>query len=429
MTLSNIKLTPKNYVEVTNQIIHEGIKTGVLHLSHSSSEWQGKHFHINNQDLVNLGTCGYLGLETDQRLIDGAIDFVQRYGTQFSISRSYVYSEEVKKLEHKLGKMFDNSNVLIASSTTLMHQCVLPLVINPETDAVVVDHQAHFSIQSALQTLAIRQTNIQKVKHNDMKSLEEKLTKLKEKYERIWYAIDGVYSMYGDFAPIEDLNRLMDKFPELHLYVDDAHGVGWYGKNGTGCAFYQTKNRDRLVLSTTLAKGFGATGGIAVFPNKKHYEQVVTFGGPLSYSHPLAPPILGAANAACDIFLSEEIIDMQNQLKEKIEYCNSLLEELVFPIMSNPESPIKNIGIGNPSAVYELCKRVINDGYYCTPATFPALPINAGGLRFTINGHITKEEIKGFVETVKKHYWDVLELEGVSLNEARAKFDLGAIKV
>lgn len=417
------KLNPKDYLKLAHQIIQQGFDMGVGHLAHASHEWNGKYMHINHQNLVNLGTCGYLGLETDQRLIDRSVDLTKRYGTQFSISRVFVFSDELRKLEEKIGQMFDGHKALVTSSTTLIHLCVLPIIVTPK-DAVIFDQQAHFSVQNAIQILATRRVHIQKLPHNQMQKLAEMLSEMSQKFERIWYMIDGVYSMFGDFAPLAAINHLMEQFPKLHIYCDDAHGVGWAGKNGTGTFYNGITHKDRLILSTTLAKGFGATGGVAVFPNKRHYDQVEVFGGPLSYSHPLAPAIIGAADAACDIFLSDEIEDMQAELTEKINYVNTLLEGQPFPIMSHPRSPIKYIGIGTTDAAYKLNKRIIDDGYFCNSSTFPVVPLPYGGIRFTITRHIDKEDILGFVETVKKHYWEVLEEENTSLEEVRAAFHL-----
>ena len=75
--------------------------------------------------------------------------------------------------------------------------------------------------------------------------LERKIQQVRDKYTKIWYMIDGVYSMYGDVAPLDELNELAKKYPNLHFYVDDAHGMSWAGKNGAGCVFEKFKTNNK----------------------------------------------------------------------------------------------------------------------------------------------------------------------------------------
>ncbi len=119
--------------------------------------------------------------------------------------------------------------------------------------------------------------------------------------------IDGVYSMYGDVAPIDEINVLMAKYDKLYLYVDDAHGMSWSGNYGCGRLFTKTLKNKKTMYVTTMAKGFGAMGGIGVFPSKAWYDKLILHGGPLAYSHPLPPPMMGAAIGSAHIHLSPEI--------------------------------------------------------------------------------------------------------------------------
>jgi 7-keto-8-aminopelargonate synthetase-like enzyme len=76
-----------------------------------------------------------------------------------------------------------------------------------------------------------RGVHVEMIRHNRMDMLEDRIKALRQKYPRIWYMADGIYSMYGDASPVNDVYELMDKYPELYYYVDDAHGMSCYGKN------------------------------------------------------------------------------------------------------------------------------------------------------------------------------------------------------
>src|SRR5690606_22879011 len=137
-----------------------------------------------------------------------------------------------QELEELLNKMFGYQAIL-SSSTSLGHQAVIPIVI-ADNDAVIMDHQAHVSMQDTIPKLQVRGITVSLLRHGRLDELEGKLSELSFRHKRVWYFIDGVYSMYGDVSPIKELNILFDKYPGFHLYIDDAHGMSWSGRNGAG---------------------------------------------------------------------------------------------------------------------------------------------------------------------------------------------------
>ena len=106
---------------------------------------------------------------------------------------------------------------------------------------------------------------VKMIRHNNMDMLEDFIKRGYNQYDKIWYMADGVYSMYGDFPRKKELLYLLEKYPKFHLYFDDAHGAGWTGINGCGSVFEDFKDSEKVVLISTLAKGFGSIGGIADF--------------------------------------------------------------------------------------------------------------------------------------------------------------------
>ncbi len=421
------KISHPNFVDTINDILVEAKKREVILLESKNKTWLGNSLTINDKDLVNFGTCGYLGLETHPKVIEKSMEYAQKFGTQFSISRSYVISQQNKLLEHLLSQIFNHKPVIVYTSTTLTHISILPIVVG-QNDAIILDQQSHISIQNAAQLMAPKGIPIEIIRHSSMEMLEHKLKSLYDKHDKIWYMIDGVYSMYGDIAPIEEINALMQKYPKLYLYVDDAHGMSWYGKNGCGRIFEQCELNERTIYVSTLAKGFGTMGGLVVFPNNEWYSKVSMHGGPLAYSHPIPPPMMGASIASAEIHLSSEIYDLQNSLKEKLEYAKSLFEHNKLPLISNPETPIFFVGTGQPTVGYNLNNKIINDGYYVNIGLFPAVPIKNTGLRFTINNHLTKQEIKNFVDSLHYHYPKALSEEGKTMNDVLRAFKLPLIE-
>ncbi|HDH24877.1 MAG TPA: aminotransferase class I/II-fold pyridoxal phosphate-dependent enzyme, partial [Actinobacteria bacterium] len=110
--------------------------------------------------------------------------------------------------------------------------------------------------------------------------------------------------MFGDLAPVREISTLMDRFANLHVYFDDAHGFGWAGLHGRGYVLGEVSIRERMVVAGSLSKSIGAGGGALVFPDEKTARRVRTLGGTMTFSGPLHPAELGAALASADIHLS-----------------------------------------------------------------------------------------------------------------------------
>ncbi len=417
--MSNIHYT--QLLNSISDVYDSGKKAKVVCLETDS--WNGPFFQIDGLEMANFGSCGYMALEKDPRLISRSIEYTKKYGTQWGVSRTFLIANILTKLEARLSEIFDGAGVFVFSSTSLAHTSAIPIIVQPQ-DAVILDKQVHFSVNTATQLIPSKEVPRLMVKHNNMNMLESFIQRLKDKHEKIWYMADGVYSMYGDFPPVEELNSLMSKYEQLHIYVDDAHGVVWGGKNGTGSIFDKIQHKDRMVLATTMGKSFGAIGGMIVFPDKQFYSKVQKFGGPLSYSHPLPPPIIGAAMATTDILLSPEIYEMQKELSDRISYCHQLLEDADLPVLSDPKCPIKFIGIGNLEMGYKIHRKILDSGYYLNIALFPAVAINNTGLRLSLNRHISLRQIEGLVNVIKEHYFTTLAEEDTELHKVRRLFKL-----
>lgn len=417
------KINHNNSLDTIDELFTDAKNKGIMHLVTNIENMSDRELIINDKILINFGTCGYLGLELDERLKKAAADYVYRYGTQFSVSRAYVTSGINIELENKLSKMYNNSPVIVYSSTSTAHISIIPTLIKHD-DVVILDQQVHMSVQTAVQLLRQKGNVIEMIRHSNIEMLERLLQQLCKKHQKVWYMIDGVYSMFGDLAPIDNLIYLMEKYEQLNLYVDDAHGMSWMGKNGVGFLFSKVKSTERIILVSTLAKGFGAMGGFAVFPDEETCRKVRVFGGPLGYSHPLAPPIIGAASASANIHLSSEIYTLQKELNERIAYCNSILSNTDLTVVSNPSTPIYFIGMGQPKVGYNMVNRLLNEGFFVNPAIFPAVPIKNTGVRFTITRHVQLADIKQLVDAVVYHYPKALADEGRTNSDVKKSFKI-----
>lgn len=402
------KIKQNNFLDTVNEVFTNAKEEGILHLYAEGDDFTGRTIKVKNRNLFHFGTTGYLGLEQDERLKEAAIDAIRKYGTQFPLSKSYISNPLYRALEEKVTEMYGHP-IIITKNSTLGHLGVIPSAVKDQ-DAIILDHQVHWSVQSAAKVLKNRSVPIDMIRHNDLNMLEDKIIRYTDQRNKIWYMADGIYSMYGDFAPISDLKLLSQKYPQLNFYLDDVHGMSWIGKNGTGYVLSELGElSENILLFGTLSKTFGASGAVLACSNKTMYHEIKTFGGPLTFSAQLEPASVAAATASADIHLSPEIYTLQQELRERINYFNKLLQQTELPLVDDNSSPVFYIGTGMPKTGYNFVNRLMDEGFYVNLGIFPAVPVKNTGVRITISRHNQKEEIKGLVEAMAYHYPRALE--------------------
>lgn len=385
-------------LSIMEKSVSEAVKNGVAHLATEDDRLDGRHIVLKGRKCINFGSCSYLGLELDPRMKIAAMKAVEKFGTQFSSSRAYVSLGLYDELEAHLEQMFQ-APVIVSASTTLGHLSSIPVIVG-DNDAVILDHQVHASVSLASQTLRGKGTHIEMVRHNKIEMLESRIKKLKSQYDKIWYMADGVYSMYGDFAPMAELSILLEKYEQLHLYIDDAHSIGWKGARGAGFAKSVLPQHERMYIAGSLNKSFAAGGGVLVFPDRESKRKVRTCGGTMIFSGPMQPAALGVAIQSAQIHLSEELPILQDQLMQKIAYFNLTAEQKGLKVMDPSLTPVRFIHVGIPSVTYNLAARLREMGLYVNIAVYPSVPYKQCGIRITVHNHLRKEDIALLLQAI-----------------------------
>ncbi|MFC4218965.1 aminotransferase class I/II-fold pyridoxal phosphate-dependent enzyme [Flagellimonas marina] len=402
------KIKHHNFLNTVHEVFTDAKNAGVLHLYAGGNSFSGRTIEIDGRELYHFGTTGYLGLEQDPRLKKAAMEAIDRYGTQFPLSKSYISNPLYRELEDSVQKMYGHP-IVITKNSTLGHMGVIPSAVDDD-DVIILDHQVHWSVQNAAKMLKTRSVPIEMIRHNHLEMLEDKIKKYRDSKRHIWYMADGIYSMYGDYAPVKDLMSLAQKYPQLHFYYDDVHGMSWVGKNGTGYVLDRMGElAENVLLFGTLSKTFGASGAVLACSNPRLYDKIKTFGGPLTFSAQLEPASVAAAMASARIHLSPEIYDLQKELRERIDYFNACLSATELPLIDQNESPVFYIGTGMPKTGYNFVNRLMREGFFVNLGIFPAVPVKNTGVRITISRHNQLEEIETLVEAMEHHFPKALE--------------------
>jgi 7-keto-8-aminopelargonate synthetase-like enzyme len=376
--------------------IAEAAAAGVLLQTVDDAPYAGRHIELRGSPLLNFGGCSYLGLESRYELREGAKRAIDRFGTQFSFSRAYLESALYPPLERALNAMTDG-HALVTPSTTLGHIASIPVLVQPG-DAVLIDRFAHASLHTA--TGLLRGVTIRPIRHSRVDLLEKAVAQLSESHRRVWYVLDGLYSMLGDFAPLGDIEKLRAKYPQLCLYIDDAHSTSWYGEHGRGYALEKLRDRRGVYVALSLNKAFSAGGGAIIFPNEEDRMRVRRGGGPLLFSGPVQPPLLGAALASAELHLEPSFRLLQQSLQGRIERAHGLAEAHGLSFSSQDRSPIFFMRFGPEKGTLALARAMQDRGIYVCVSVFPAVPHGLSGIRFTISLHNTASDIERLVDTI-----------------------------
>jgi 7-keto-8-aminopelargonate synthetase-like enzyme len=405
----------KILLDKTYNIIDTAIKQEIAHVSMDDEPFAGNNIRYSEKELTGFIFCDYLGLSVDERLKLAANEAVAKYGVFTSVSRTYlklgIYEEAEKLMSQIFGKP-----VILVTRTSLGHLAALP-VITDKDDAILLDHYVHTSVRNGADILRGYGNYVETVRHNNVERLEERILQLSNQYKRIWYLADGVYSMHGDTLPARGIKKLLDKYEQFRLYVDDAHGMSWTGRNGKGYVLANMEYHPRMFLITSLAKGFGTGGSAIVCPDERTRDYILFDGPPLIFSGPITPPTLGAIIASAKIHLSKEIIKKQKKLQSLVGFFLEKAKEYELPLIAGNETPIFFVPSGKPDMTTEIASNMKNHGYFVTGGVYPAVPYNNSGIRPILSLHHNETEIEGFIQALSHELNKAIYTRNISMDE------------
>jgi 7-keto-8-aminopelargonate synthetase-like enzyme len=363
--------------------------------------YNGHTIKIRNKELINFANCSYLGLETHPVLIEGSINAVRKYGTQNSMSRAMLSSPLYKELQENLCRIFPGYPVVFPS-TTLSHCSALPLLIQKD-DAIILDAYVHNSVRMASQLCKANGTFVVLAKHNDMQNVKYLIYRLqKEGYKNIWYCADGVYSIHGNLCDVKGLQKLLDEEKNFFAYIDDAHGMGWCGKNGCGYVIGNYGLHKKMIVAVSFNKSFAASGGGLIIPDEEIAEMIKFTGQTMIFSGPINPPMQGVFVASTQLHLSAELNGFQEELLGLIQYFRNKSADLNLPIVTIDNTPIQLLRIGGFEKTFHVLLELIKEGFFPMTAMYPAIAKGDDGIRVTLTRHLTTSDIDGLLQSIKK---------------------------
>ena len=359
-------------------------------------DYDGRTVLIEGRRLLNFGSSSFLGLELRPELAQGARDAMCAYGTASPFSRHDLETPLHAELEELLAEMTGAAGVLVTTSTELAHLGALPALVLPG-DAVLVDRQARKSLQAAVSLL--RGVPVDPTRVRRFERLDGQLAELSAKYRHVWLVCDGVDPTFGELAPFDQLAELLDKYPNLRLYIDDSESTSWFGTNGRGAAQTRFAGHPRVVVTLGLDGSFAAGGSALLFGSASLLEAVRSRRDS-ALGTAIPAPMLGAAIASARIHCSDELAELQARHRRRIDFMFELAGAGRIPLASAHRTPVFFLPTGTPEVAAELAKALEVQGFYVCPTRFAPGSPKTAGLRFTISLHNELEDIERFADVL-----------------------------
>jgi len=341
------------------------------------------HYSGKIKEMVYLASNDYLNLTKHPRTIAAGRKALEKYGSGAGSVPLLGGTLDIHiELEKKIAK-FKGCEDSIIYTSGFGSNCGSLLSILQEKDIAILDTYVHASIIDGCKS-----TNIRFFRHNDMNSLERVLQRVKDKYRTKLIAVDGVYSMDGDIAPLDRIAELA-KTHGAYVMVDEAHATGVIGDTGRGTPQHHKIEGKVDIVAGTLSKALGGVGGF-IAANSELVELLRYYSRPYIFSTAMTPQVAGSLLAAIDVI--EEEPEHRERLWENIRYFRSNLTALGFDL-GNSETAIFPIIIGNDLKVKEICRRLHELDIYANPVMYPAVPKRLSRIRMSLMSAHTKEHL------------------------------------
>ena len=352
---------------------------------------------------LRMNSNGYLGLSFRDEVIEAEGHAGGAFGTGPGAVRfiSGTWSPHVE-LEARLAAFHGREAAMIFSSAYATVMGCLPQLISNDT-AVISDELNHNCIINAIRLAGRCDKRI--YPHLDMGALEHHLKEASQAAQRAVIVTDGVFSMRGDHAPLEEIGELARQYDQLFpqgvvTVVDDSHGVGAFGETGRGTEEFTGAGACDLLVGT-LGKAFGVNGGYVATS-----ERVVEYMRETSpfyiYSNPITPSEAAAAAKAVDFVDSARGRQLLDHLREMTCRFKAGLQRLGLETISG-EHPIVPVMVRDTNATEALVQHLQDNQILATGLNYPVVPKGDEEIRFQISGHHTATDIDEALQVLESY--------------------------
>jgi glycine C-acetyltransferase len=365
---------------------------------------QGAEIEVKGgKEVLNFCANNYLGLSSHPKVIEAAHKTLDEWGYGMSSVRFICGTQDIHKvLEQKISAFLKTEDTILYAACFDANGGAFEPLIGAE-DAIITDQLNHASIIDG-----IRLCKAQRLiyKHSDMGDLEEKLKETQGVRYRL-VATDGVFSMNGNIAKLDEICELADKYDAM-VMIDDAHSTGFIGKTGRGTPEYRGVMGRIDIITGTLGKALGGASGGFISGRKELIELYRQRSRPYLFSNTLAPAVVGASIAVFDLL--SETTELRDKLEDNTKYFREKMTETGFDITPGVH-PIVPIMLGkfenDAKLSQDMARDLLEDGIYVIGFYYPVVPRGQARIRVQLSAahdrpHLDKA-IEAFTKVGKKY--------------------------
>jgi glycine C-acetyltransferase len=354
-----------------------------LHILEGAS---APHCNVDGKEVIMFCSNNYLNLSNHPRLIKGAIEATKKYGAGSGSVRAIAGTMDIHmEVEQKLANFKGTEASLIYQTGFAANAGLIPQLVG-KGDVIISDELNHGSI---IDGVRLTKADRAVYKHCDTGELEKVLKDADaKKYRRILIITDGVFSMDGDIAPMDEIVKLGNEYGAM-TYADDAHGEGVIGPDGRGIGAHFNIEGKIDVEMGTFSKAYGVVGGLVAGS-----RDLVNFAFNksrtwlLSGSHP--PAVAGAQLAAIDVLETEP--EHVKNLWDNTNYFKKELKSMGFDT-GESKTPITPVIVGESSVAKTLSNRLYEEGVFALPIVFPMVARDKARIRTMMNAGLIRKDL------------------------------------
>jgi 8-amino-7-oxononanoate synthase len=345
---------------------------------------------VNGRPMILAGSNNYLGLSFDTDCIDAACQAARREGTGTTGSRmaNGTFSGHVA-LEHELADFFNRQSAIVFSTGYVANLAMLSTLVGPG-EIILLDADCHASIYDGCR---LGGAEVIRFRHNDVQDLEKRLRRLEKRDTNVLVVAEGLYSMLGDRAPLEEIVAVKAKYG-AYLLVDEAHSLGVLGENGRGLSEEAGVEDGVDFVVGTFSKSLGAIGGFCVSDHPQ-LNLVRYASRPYVFTASSSPSVIASTRTALKILRRRS--ELRQRLWDNANLLYRTLQDLGFMVGPEP-SPIVAARLENKEEAFAIWSGLLENGVYVNLVLPPATPDGGFLLRCSVSAGHTPEQMERICE-------------------------------
>lgn len=349
--------------------------------------------------VINMCANNYLGLSSHPEVVKAAHEGLDSRGYGMSSVRFICGTQDIhKELERKVTEFLGTEDTILFPSCMDANAGVFEAILGDD-DVMISDRLVHASIIDGIRLCSAMHDTF---KHSNMKHLEQKLQLHADRRFKV-VITDGVFSMDGDTAKLDEMVELCEKYDAM-LFLDDSHASGFIGKKGRGTHEHCGVMGKIDIITTTFGKALGGASGGCVSGRKELVEMCRQKARPYLFSNTIAPVVVSGVLKVLDIL--SESTERRDKLETNTEYWRKGLSEAGF-VLQPGDTPIVPVMLFNAKLSQDFSKDLYEEGIYAIGFFFPVVPNGKARIRTQISAghemHHLDKALDAFIKVGKKY--------------------------